>query len=212
MTSIVMESEVQKKLIDSAVQVFAQKGYRDAKIASIVEGAGANIASVNYHFGSKDNLFIAALREAYAEADKVYPSKGNLTDDAAVKEKIAAIARAILLRSLDEGRAGDFNRIMCRTIHAPDSPIELILREVEGFELSYLEENLAIYLDTNSQPLLAWAVSTFIALATIISKRPGGAEGIIPENAKQETIDQFVETQVGSIFAALETLPNQFPI
>jgi len=207
----VMESEVQKKLIDSAVQVFAQKGYRDAKIAAIVEGAGANIAAVNYHFGSKDNLFVAALRRAFAAADEAYPSKGDLADDAPVKEKIAAIARAILLRSLDEGRAGDFNRIMCRTIHAPDSPIELILREVEGFELSYLEANLRKFLKTKSEPLIAWAVSMFISIATIISKRPGGTDGLIPSDAKQEVIDLFVETQIDSLFAALETLPNKFP-
>ncbi len=206
-----MKSEVQKKLIDSAVEVFAQHGYRDAKIAAIVEGAGANIAAVNYHFGSKDNLFVSALREAYAAADETYPTKGELSEGATAKEKVGALARAILLRSLDEGRAGDFNRIMCRTMHSPGSPIELILREVGELELSYLESNLGKHLKTKSQPLINWAVATFISLATIFSKRPNGAVGILPANPSQDLVDSFVDAQIASIFNALESLPNKFP-
>jgi AcrR family transcriptional regulator len=49
--------ETRRKLLDAACEVFAQKGYRDAKIATICKNAGANVAAVNYYFGDKESLY-----------------------------------------------------------------------------------------------------------------------------------------------------------
>ena len=206
-----MELTAQQKLLESAIEVFAQKGYRDTKIADIVKGAGANIAAVNYHFGSKDKIFLAALRQAFAEADAVYPSRGKGGREYSAKEKIATLARAVLLRSFDSGKAGHFNRIMCRTMHTPGSPVELILKEVEQLEISYLEAAIAEYLDTESKQLISWAIAHFIALATAVSKYQESMIEMVPASATREQIDCFIETQITSIFAAIDTLPKEFP-
>ncbi len=207
-----MKLDAKEKLIRSAIEVFAEKGYRDGKIASIVKGAGANIAAVNYHFGSKDQLFVAALRQSFADADEVYPSRGDLPESATAEEKIAAIARAILIRSFDEGKAGNYNRIMSRTMHVPGSPVEMILTEVEDFELKYLSTALAEFLETKSPQLIAWAVALFISLATMISKCPLGAkEHLFKKEPKQSQINSMIEYQIVAIFAALKAIPKQFP-
>jgi AcrR family transcriptional regulator len=207
-----MKLDAKEKLIRSAIEVFAEKGYRDGKIASIVKGAGANIAAVNYHFGSKDQLFVAALRQSFADADEVYPSRGDLPESATAEEKIAAIARAILIRSFDEGKAGNYNRIMSRTMHVPGSPVEMILTEVEDFELKYLSTALAEFLETKSPQLIAWAVALFISLATMISKCPLGAkEHLFKKEPKQSQINSMIECQIEAIFAALKAIPKQFP-
>ncbi len=207
-----MKQDVKDKLIHSAIEVFADKGYRDGKIANIVKGAGANIAAVNYHFGSKDQLFVAALRQAFADADEVYPSRGGLSESASAEEKIAAIARAVLIRSFDDGKAGNFNRIMSRTMHVPGSPVEMILTEVEDFELKYLSVVLAEFLETKSTQLIGWAVAIFISLATMISKCPVGAkEYLFKKEPKQSQINSMIECQIEAIFAALKAIPKQFP-
>lgn len=207
-----MKLDAKEKLIQSAIEVFAEKGYRDGKIVNIVKGAGANIAAVNYHFGSKDQLFVEALRQAFADADAVYPTKGNLSDSASAEEKIAAMARAVLIRSFDEGKAGNYNRIMSRTMHVPGSPVEMILTEVEGFELKYLSTALADFLETNSKQLISWAVAMFISLATMISKCPVGVkERLFTKEPKQSQINVMIEAQVAAIFAALRSIPKQFP-
>ena len=41
-------SAAKEKLIESAIKVFAERGYREGKVADIVKGADANIAAVNY--------------------------------------------------------------------------------------------------------------------------------------------------------------------
>jgi AcrR family transcriptional regulator len=56
--------QTKQKLLDSACEVFAEKGYRMATITEICRRAGANVAAVNYYFGDKDSLYVAAWRQA----------------------------------------------------------------------------------------------------------------------------------------------------
>jgi len=201
-----MASQVKDKLISSAISVFAENGYRHGKVADIVKGAGANIAAVNYHFGSKDNLFVYALRKAHMLANTAYPSKGNLPESASAEEKIQTIARGILRRSFDQGEAGDFNRIMSKTIHVPGSPIELILNEVRSMELDYLEGVLAELLDTQSMPVIELAKLNFLALATIISKSPMGLKGLFADEPTEDAINALIELQVGVVLRSLKSM------
>jgi len=59
-----------KKLFTAGIQVFAQKGYRDATVREICKQAGAaNINSVNYYFGSKEMLYREILEVIFSEYD-----------------------------------------------------------------------------------------------------------------------------------------------
>lgn len=52
-------------ILDIAGQVFAERGYADATSKEICTRAGVNMASVNYHFGSRGGLYEAVLVEAH---------------------------------------------------------------------------------------------------------------------------------------------------
>lgn len=52
-----------RRLIDTTARLFAQHGYNGLTLRSVAKEARANIASVNYHFGSKDCLVLEMLRE-----------------------------------------------------------------------------------------------------------------------------------------------------
>ena len=49
------------KLIEVALNIFSLQGYEGASIRAIAEAAGVNVASINYHFGSKHNLYWAVM-------------------------------------------------------------------------------------------------------------------------------------------------------
>lgn len=199
-----MTTDPKKKLIESAVRVFADKGYSGAKVAEIVRGADANIAAVNYHFGSKERLFVYALRKAFASADETYPTRGDLDDGASAEKCLAAVARAILQRSLDEGEAGDFNRIMSRTTCVSGTPEGIILKEVQRLELNYISRKMAEFMDSDDTTDISLAVANFIALATLISRKPGGVKeffsSAVPDS---EVLGSFIEKQVLTIIATL---------
>ncbi len=86
------------RLLLAASRIFAEKGYQDATIAEICEQAGTNIASVNYHFRDKENLYLEAWRHAFQEDLASHPSDGGLDANAPADIKLAARIRSLIRR------------------------------------------------------------------------------------------------------------------
>src|SRR5689334_23516536 len=53
--------ETRERLLSAALFVFAERGFERATVKDITDGANANIAAVNYHFGSKESLIRQVL-------------------------------------------------------------------------------------------------------------------------------------------------------
>lgn len=51
-----------EQILDAARALFAQRGYQGTTIRAVADLAGVNAALVHHHFGTKDQLFVAALR------------------------------------------------------------------------------------------------------------------------------------------------------
>ena len=43
-------------ILEAAERLYADRGFADVTLRDIVASAGVNLAAVNYHFGSKDEL------------------------------------------------------------------------------------------------------------------------------------------------------------
>ncbi len=56
-----MSQETKDRLLDAAERLFVRHGIRATSLRSITGEAGANLAAVNYHFGSKEGLIRAVL-------------------------------------------------------------------------------------------------------------------------------------------------------
>jgi len=76
------------RLLESACEVFARKGYRDTTIADICKRAGTNIAAVNYHFGDKETLYVEAWRRAFHRSLEAHPPDGGVNPDATAEERL----------------------------------------------------------------------------------------------------------------------------
>ncbi len=61
------------RLLDAAGEEFADKGFGAARIRSICEKAGANLAAVNYHFGDKEQLYTATVLHAHHTSSPLVP-------------------------------------------------------------------------------------------------------------------------------------------
>ena len=53
--------ETRMRLLDAAHDLFAEQGYAATSMREITTAAEANLAAVNYHFGSKEGLLLAVL-------------------------------------------------------------------------------------------------------------------------------------------------------
>ncbi|WP_030024764.1 TetR/AcrR family transcriptional regulator [Streptomyces monomycini] len=54
--------DTRTQILDAAEHLFAEHGYRGTSIRAITTRAGANLAAVGYHFGSKAELMAAVVR------------------------------------------------------------------------------------------------------------------------------------------------------
>ena len=51
------------RILDAAINVFAQKGYHDAKVDDIVDESGTSKGSVYFHFPNKERIFLSVIDE-----------------------------------------------------------------------------------------------------------------------------------------------------
>ncbi len=66
--------DTKTRILDVAERLFAEHGFNDTSLRLITSAAGVNLASVNYHFGSKKALIQAVLARYM---DEFMPSMGQ---------------------------------------------------------------------------------------------------------------------------------------
>ena len=55
------------RILQAALEIFAERGFDGARTREIAERAGANLGLINYYFGSKEELWRAAVERAFAQ-------------------------------------------------------------------------------------------------------------------------------------------------
>src|SRR6476469_2751338 len=54
-------ADTKTRILDAAARLFVEHGFEATSLRSLTSAAGVNLAAVNYHFGSKEELFQAVL-------------------------------------------------------------------------------------------------------------------------------------------------------
>ena len=93
--------ETRRRLLDAAGVLFASKGFRDTKTADICRVAKANVAAVNYHFRSKEELYVAAWRHEFERSIAAYPPDGGVAADAPADARLRGHIHALVKRFMD---------------------------------------------------------------------------------------------------------------
>lgn len=58
--------DARQRLLEAAEIVFSEKGYDAASVREICALAETNVASISYHFGDKERLYIEAVKNAHS--------------------------------------------------------------------------------------------------------------------------------------------------
>ena len=64
-------------IINTAIQLFATRGFEGSSIRDIAAAAGVNIAMINYYFGSKEGLFLAIFDRKITSFQNLLQNIGN---------------------------------------------------------------------------------------------------------------------------------------
>ena len=131
-----LDNGIQKRLLKSACEVFAEKGYRDATVAEICKRAGANVAAVNYYFGSKESLYAEAWRLAFQRSLEIYPADGGVPANAPAEQRLRGRISSVIRRFSDP-KSHEFD-IMHKEIANPTG----LLAEVKHKTIEPLRQGL----------------------------------------------------------------------
>jgi AcrR family transcriptional regulator len=115
--------------MEAAGEEFASKGFDSARIRSICDRAGANVAAVNYHFGDKERLYIDAVLDAHR------CGIGNSVSDADLPAEPADQLRCFIHHFLSNVLAINHpedwrHRLMLREMLDPTAASDVLIREV----------------------------------------------------------------------------------
>ncbi|MCE4050195.1 MULTISPECIES: TetR/AcrR family transcriptional regulator [Bacillaceae] len=132
--------EKEKKIIDSALKLFAQKGYSSTSIQEIANDCGISKGAFYIYFKSKDSLLFAILDYYYKELVQLFDS--IRLEDITAKEKLVEQTAAFFEHAL---KHKDFIIMQTREQAIPlnDSIKHLIMQmqtDIREFSLAYLLE------------------------------------------------------------------------
>jgi len=127
--------ETRDRLLDAGEQLFTRKGYAGTSVRDITAAAGCNLASINYHFGGKRNLYrevfrrrLGALREQrLAAVETAIRTAGDEPDLAPI---LQAVAHAFLEPLREEPTGRGPLRLMLREIVDPLLPADFFQTEL----------------------------------------------------------------------------------
>lgn len=182
------------RLLAAAVRLFAEQGLAGTSVRQLAEAAGANVAAVSYHFGSKDALYAEALRGAFLPVRDALPRFLGILEAARSSGTPAAAAtgiRAFVQELVDAMIPADepnaYARLLTRELTDPSPALDPIVRDF----VAPRNEVLVALLrqarpDLGPQQLLLYANSifgqgVFYQLALPVVLRLLGRERMTPE-------------------------------
>lgn len=128
------EENTRERLLDHAERLFAEKGFAAVSVREITSAADCNLAAVNYHFGNKQNLYVAVFRERWAmRARRIRNSFTGALEGGhkpAFGEVISAMAMAFLEGPLTDAERRIHIQLMQRELSDPGGALSMIVEEV----------------------------------------------------------------------------------
>lgn len=130
----VSQPDTKERLLDAAEALFAAEGFHNASLRAITGAADANLAAVNYHFGSKEALLEAVFTRRLQPLNRIRRERLEEVRAAAMaagqRPAAADLMRAFVEPTLhfrDSGPGAEaFIRLVGRSIAEPDDTIRKI--------------------------------------------------------------------------------------
>jgi AcrR family transcriptional regulator len=126
---------VQERLLDAAEELFCEHGFKGTSIRDIASSAGCNIASVNYHFGGKNNLYIEVwrrhlipMRDARVESiEKVMSQNQGQIE---LEDLLKSFADTFVGSMIDPDKSSRLSCLMAREYIDRHLPVNMFVDEV----------------------------------------------------------------------------------
>ncbi|GAB4139260.1 MAG: CerR family C-terminal domain-containing protein [Planctomycetaceae bacterium] len=208
-----MTDDTPTRVLHAAGPIFAEKGYESATIREICAAAGVNLASVNYHFGDKQALYLETVKLAHRlRLQQVPPPRWS--PDSTPESRLRQFIKVMLTRMLGTHELGWQTQLMMREMLQPTGACRSIIEEFIRPELNRLlgvlddllpqdvgeEQRLQIAFSIVGQCLHYRVAGEFVAM-------------LVPEHVREShyQIDQLAEHISNFSLAAIRSLKATEP-
>ena len=125
-------SDTKKRIIETAGNIFAELGFQNATVREICKQAGVNIAAINYHFGDKKGLYLAAIQYGKDAAFQKYPLDVRSDKLSSPEERLKEFVSRFVgrARECDEGEIPWLRKLIARELLRPTEGLDLVAEEV----------------------------------------------------------------------------------
>jgi AcrR family transcriptional regulator len=120
--------DTRTKVLHAAGPVFAEKGFQAATVREICQEAGVNLASVNYHFRDKENLYLETVKHAHRYIAQLTPLP-DWSQSTSPEVRLLGFVRTMLTRMLGRERPSWSTRLMMREVLEPTGACRALAEE-----------------------------------------------------------------------------------
>ena len=117
--------QTRSRILEAAGPLFAAHGYAETTSKAIAERAGVDLASINYHFGSRSGLYQAVLAEAHGRVIKLEALRQLADSSLPPADKLKRLIETLIDTALSDGVW--HARILARELLAPSSHLKVLL-------------------------------------------------------------------------------------
>ncbi len=188
------KSEATKeRILLAAAELFAEHGYYGTTHQMMSEKADANIAAINYHFGSKENLYAKVWEFLCAISNRDYDA--CISRGAPAEEQLREFVQWRVKSVTDKGLMGYLAQIGRREMSKP-SPVypeleERYMREKRSWFFSLIRDIVGHDLDPPTIAMVAFCIySPLIHLIEVI----GIMQTSLDESQRQQCAAFWADT------------------
>ncbi|MBN2241077.1 MAG: TetR family transcriptional regulator [Acidobacteria bacterium] len=205
-------TDTKDSILNSAERLFAERGYEATSLRAVTSEAGVNLAAVNYHFRSKDQLLKALFtrgmqrlnRERTALLDAYEAECGG--KPVPPEKLVHALIGPMLDASRDRSRGREiFGMLLGRMYASPKGPLDdILVSDIEAFSERF-KSAIRRALPGTSLEELYWR--SFFAIGatahTLISSRLIGiiSNGLCDADDREAVLERLIRFIVAGLQA-----------
>jgi len=127
------------RILEAAGELFATIGFAETSNKSVAAKAEVDLASINYHFGSRNGLYQAVLSEARRRFLDIADLQRIIQGEQSAPDKLLALTE-LVVRKASRGRESWHLRVLAAEALAPSSHGQEVLQPEKALKLTLLKQ------------------------------------------------------------------------
>lgn len=166
-----MAHDTKTKILDAAETLFSKQGFMQTSMREITTLAEVNLASVNYHFGSKKNLIQSVFKRYFdvlmPQFDAILASNEHASTDSNIEALLTSlIAPMMTLQRVSPNGTEKFVQLLGRGYNETQGHLRRFIMQDYGKTIGHLVTQIHKQLPQLTEEVLFWrlhfAIGSFV--------------------------------------------------